>query len=511
MPLWNPYGGDGSYRNPVIFADYSDPDVVRVGADFYLVASSFHCLPGLPILHSRDLVGWTLIGHAVPRLPPGDFFDRPQLGKGVWAPALRHRQGRFVIHYPDPDHGIYAVAAADPAGPWSAPHLVVGGKGLIDPCPIWDEAGNGHLIHGWAKSRAGINNRLTLRRLSPDGLRSDDPGTVVIDGDRHPGCHTLEGPKLYRRDGYWYVFAPAGGVATGWQCVFRSRRIGGPYEMRTVLAQGGTAINGPHQGAWVDAPDGSDWFVHFQDRGPYGRVVHLQPMGWQDGWPTIGERVNAAGCGQPVAGHRLPVPGILPALPATSDEFASGAPGMQWQWQANPRSEWTPAGAPSGALRLACGHAAGNLSAYGALLLQKLPAPALTATVRLDFAAALAGERAGLVVFGDDYAWIGLRRGEGGFRLVFATCADAQRGTAETVRFEAPLPGPQATLRVDVAEGALCRFSFSAAGGAFTPVAAEPFAAKAGRWVGAKVGLFAESQPGGTRSGVADFGPFRVS
>lgn len=511
MPQWNPYRGDGSYRNPILFADYSDPDVIRVGADFYLIASSFTCLPGLPVLRSRDLVGWELIGHAVPRLPPGEFFGRPQHGKGVWAPAIRHREGRFVIYYPDPDHGIYVVSAADPAGPWTAPHLVLGGKGLIDPCPIWDEEGHAHLIHAWAKSRSGINNKLTLHRMSRDGLRAEGSGVVAIDGDRFPGCHTLEGPKLYRRDGYWYVFAPAGGVATGWQCVFRSRKIEGPYEMRVVLAQGGTPINGPHQGAWVDAADGKSWFLHFQDRGPYGRIVHLQPMAWKEGWPVMGENRNAEGCGQPVPAHTLPVPGIAPVVPATSDDFLAGSPGLQWQWQANPRPEWLAAEACPGVLRLACGHAAGNLSASGALLLQKLPAPEFTVTCRLDFAAGQAGERAGIVVYGDDYAWLGLRCDADGWRLVHATCREATRGTAETVRFEAPVPGPVVTLRVEVGEGAVCRFAYSTDGSHFVAAGDESFAATVGRWVGAKVGLFAESQQGEGRSGVAEFGAFRVS
>nr|BFF27893.1 hypothetical protein GCM10025732_58580 [Glycomyces mayteni] len=289
-PIWTADLGDGTYRNPVLNADWSDPDAIRVGDDFYLTASSFHRVPGLPVLHSRDLVNWTIIGHALTRLVPEEDFRTPQRGGGVWAPALRHHAGRFWIVYPDPDRGLFVTSAEDPAGPWSEPLLLKGGKGLIDPCPLWDEDGSAYLVHGWAKSRAGINNRLTVHRMSSDATELLDEGVVVIDGDALDGYRTLEGPKFYKRDGWYWIFAPAGGVAEGWQSAFRSRDPLGPYEDRIVLAQGSTAVNGPHQGAWVDTREGADWFLHFQDKGFLGRVVHLQPMRWdEDGWPVIGD------------------------------------------------------------------------------------------------------------------------------------------------------------------------------------------------------------------------------
>ena len=134
--VWVADNRDGTYRNPILYADYSDPDVVRVGDDFYLVASSFNAAPGLPILHSRDLVNWTIIGHALPRQPPFDVFSKPQHGNGVWAPAIRYHNATFYIFYPDPDYGIYMTKAKDPAGPWSEPLLIKAAKGWIDPCPF---------------------------------------------------------------------------------------------------------------------------------------------------------------------------------------------------------------------------------------------------------------------------------------------------------------------------------------------------------------------------------------
>jgi beta-xylosidase len=225
-----PDQGDGTYRNPVLFADYSDPDAIRVGNDYWLTASSFNHVPGLPILHSLDLVNWTLVNHALPRLSPNAHFAVPRHGEGVWAPAIRHHEGKFWIFFPDPDFGLYATTTDDPRGNWSAPKMVKAGKGLIDPCPFWDDDGTGYLIHAWAKSRSGVRNRLTLHRLSADHTTVIDDGEIVIDGDRIPGLNTVEGPKLHRRDGYYYVFAPAGGVRDGYQMVFRSREIRGPYE-----------------------------------------------------------------------------------------------------------------------------------------------------------------------------------------------------------------------------------------------------------------------------------------
>ncbi|HWA09414.1 MAG TPA: glycoside hydrolase 43 family protein [Opitutaceae bacterium] len=518
---WTPDLGDGTYRNPVLFADYSDPDAVRVGDDFYLVSSSFNHVPGLPILHSRDLVNWTLIGHALPALIPTDHFATVRPGEGVWAPSIRYHAGKFWIFYPDPDFGIYAVTATDPAGAWSAPVIVKAGRGLIDPCPLWDDDGRVYLVHGWAKSRAGKNNLLTLNELSSDGTRVlDGEGTVVID-ENTAGRNwtTLEGPKIYRHGGYYWIFAPVGGVTGGTQAVYRSKTIRGPYEARIVLEQGRTAVNGPHQGAWVDTAAGESWFLHFQDRGPYGRVVHLEPMAWRaDGWPVIGDDPDGDGKGEPVIVHRKPaVAATEPvAVPATSDEFNSSPLGLQWQWQANGSPPWASLAAQPGSLRLSSVPAPATDSMWLApnLLMQKFPAPAFTATTVLKFAPAAPGECSGLVVFGYDYAWIGLRRTAAGFRLVEAVCRDANNQGREREIAGIDLPPASAAagvqLRVSVDAAAKCRFSYSLDGRSFVPLGDE-FTARISRWVGAKVGVFALAGPAATSTGHADFDWFRVS
>jgi beta-xylosidase len=506
---------DGTYRNPVLYADYSDPDVVRVGRDYYLVASSFNAVPGLPILHSTDLVNWSLIGHALPRLTPEALFSTPQHGKGPWAPALRRHNGKFWIYYPEPDLGIFVVTATDPAGPWSEPLLVKGAKGAIDPCPFWDSDGQGYLVHAWARSRAGFANVLTLHRLTPESLHTADEGRIVINGDTLAGYRTLEGPKLYKRgDAYW-IFAPAGGVKTGWQSAFRSKSIDGPYEDRIVMDQGTTDVNGPHQGAWVDTAAGEDWFLHFQDLDAYGRVVHLQPMAWRgDGWPVIGLDADGDGKGEPVRTWRKPAVAGTPVItgPPTSDEFSELHLGLQWQ--ANPQNAWLSLTAKPGSLRLFSQPrpAAGNLFLAPNLLLQKWPAPAFIVTAALTFAPASTadGEMAGLIVFGQDYAWVGLRGTTGQRRVVMRVLTNAREGGAESEVASIDASAPSVYLRVAVTNGATCRFSFSADNRRFTPIG-EEFTARPGVWVGAKVGVFATALPDAARSGYADWDWIRVT
>jgi beta-xylosidase len=520
---WIPDRGDGTYQNPVLFADYSDPDAVRVGDDFYLVSSSFHVAPGLPILHSKDLVNWTIINHVFAVQPPADHFSVVRHGEGVWAPAIRFHAGRFWIFYPDPDYGIYFTTATNPAGEWTPPQLVQAGKGIIDPCPFWDDDGQPYLVHGWAKSRAGIANRLTLHKLSADGTRVLDAGKVIIDGNTIPNWTTLEGPKLYKRHGYYYVFAPSGGVTGGYQAVFRATNIYGPYEHRVVLDQGRTAINGPHQGAWVDTPAGENWFLHFQDRGAYGRVVHLEPMIWRDdGWPVIGSDPDHTGKGEPVAVWAKPKVGRSdpPATPQTSDEFGGEELGLQWQWNANPQDGWASFSARPGFLRLASVPAPptrgdglpANNSLYDApnFLLLKFPAPEFTVATALQFSPAAAGEFAGLTVFGFDYARLGLLKTAAGLRLVYVVNPGANRGAKEREVAGVDATNSAVYLRVTVSRGARCQFAYSFDDQTFTAIG-EPFKASGDRWIGAKVGVIASAPATATRTGHADFDWFRVT
>jgi beta-xylosidase len=492
---WTPDQGNGTYRNPVICADYSDPDVIRVGNDFYLTASSFNCTPGLPILHSKDLVNWTIIAHAVKNLPHPHYAE-VQPGCGIWAPAIRFHEGKFWIFFPMPDEGLYVVTADSLTGKWSEPHLLQAGKGLIDPCPLWDDDGKAYLVHAYAGSRAGIKDQLRVCPMTPDGSRLLDKGEIIFQQpEKHP---TIEGPKFLKKDGWYYVFAPAGGVVTGWQIALRSKNIYGPYEDRIVLEQGGTAINGPHQGALVDTADGGWWFVHFQDAGVYGRIVHLQPVVWQDGWPLMGRDQN----GEPVMHFQKPgvTEGTSIAIPQTSDEFDSAQPGLQWQWHANHQDHWRSLTARPGWLRLFPQTVpSGNLSQTPQLLLQKFPACSFAVETLMDFTPQSPGEEAGVVVIGRTQAALAIRCIVGKNQIVFRN-----NGRDEVVR---NFSGQSIKLRVDVEAGGLCVFSFSEKNEFMA--ARGIFQATAGHWIGAKVGIYALKRSSGGSPGHVDFKYFR--
>ena len=561
---WNPDRGT-HYVNPVLNADYSDPDVCRVGDDYYMTSSSFACFPGLQILHSTDLVNWEIVGAALTDYPgPGWSDERqwetlgqnlatpadcppgpqawrtiPQHGNGVWAPAIRYHNGEFYIYCGDPDRGIFMVKTADPRGKWDDPVWVVKAKGFIDPCPFWDEDGKAYLSHGCAGSRAGHKSVLFVAPMSPDGTRLLGQSRIVYDG--HETQPTIEGTKFYKYNGNYYIFSPAGGVPTGWQVVLKASSPWGPYEERVVMAQGKSETNGPHQGAWVDTPSGEHWFLHFQDKDAYGRVVHLQPMTWTaDGWPVIGVDKDGDGVGEPVMKYRKPELKSSGAFqPAESDDFASVDLGLQWQWHGVPSPYWyyMDAGAREthtnglGALRLYSVDQVGgwcNLSDSPNLLLQKTPADAFTVTTKLRFIPnpqlEEKGENCGFVLMGQDYATVRLTDTAEGVVLQYIECKDALKHIEEqvlkTIPMEsAPLPMPYSNtymsttvppvaplayvatdvfIRMEVkprerkgnVPDLTAKFFYSLDGKKWTELTEKPFVGKPGKWIGAKFGLY---------------------
>lgn len=517
--VWVSDLGNGKYKNPVLDADYSDPDVCRVGDDYYMTSSSFACIPALQILHSKDMVNWRIIGTAIERLLPEERFSQMQHGNGVWAPSIRYHQGEFYIYYGDPDTGIYMVKSKDPAGKWDNPVLVKAAKGIIDTCPLWDEDGNAYIVHGYAGSRAGLKSILGLIRMTPDGTRAIGESRIIFDG--HIGNATIEGPKFYKRDGWYYIFAPAGGVPTGWQTVLRSKNIWGPYEWKIVMAQGNMNINGPHQGAWVDTPDGKeDWFFHFQDKEAYGRVVHLQPMKWVDGWPVIGVDKDGDGCGSPVYSYKKPNVGKTYSIetPAESDEFDSLELGLQWQWQANPKPIWYFCDGGNSLLRLYSYYTENQVNLWDVpnLLLQKFPTEDFTVTTKVSFAPSskYTGERTGLVVMGADYAVLAIENRADGLILVQNVCRKADKKGKEEENASVKLSDNTLFLRVKVKKDsekeAICSFSYSVDGKKFISLG-ENFTAKPGKWIGAKVGLFITRPKAVNDGGWVDIDWFRVT
>ncbi|MCU0459496.1 MAG: glycoside hydrolase 43 family protein [Bacteroidales bacterium] len=505
-------GQETTYTNPVLHSDYSDPDVVRSGDSYYMVASSFNCVPGLPVLRSDDLVYWELVGYALERLHPEGYYSEVRHGGGIWAPCIRLHNGEFYIYYPDPDHGIFMVRASDPAGPWSDPVEVIHGRGLIDPTPLWDDDGSAYLAYAFAGSRAGIKSVLMVTRMSYDGTTATGDPVMVFDG--HDGNPTVEGPKFYRRKGWYYIFAPAGGVTEGWQLVLRSRNVFGPYEHRMVLHKGSTGINGPHQGAWVTTHSGEDWFIHFQDKGAYGRIVHLQPMKWADDWPVIGADEDGDGIGEPVSSFTRPVTGAVSSSHSSrfDDEFDGSMQPFNWQWQANPSVTWGYPSEAYGFFRLNCiarPDGMRNLWEVPNLFLRKLPAEKFTATASVDLNLRFDGEEAGMVVMGRDYRYLSVRRSGDKLFLREAGCADANLGSPEAELWTQELQTDHLWLRLDTDAGAVCRFSYSTDGENFT-FAPDTFTAHEGIWIGAKVGFFALRDGFINDAGSIDLNWFRI-
>ena len=523
--VWSPDNGDGTYTNPVINADYSDPDVCVVGDDYYMTASSFNCIPGLPILHSKDLVNWEIIGHAITELTPHEEFDKPSHGNGVWAPSIRYHDGMFYIYWGDPDYGVFRVTATDPAGEWSKPVCIIEGKGMIDTTPLWDDDGRCYLVNGWANSRSRFASVLTVRELDKDGLKAISNPVIVFDGNGTEN-RTCEGPKFYKRNGWYWIMCPAGGVPTGFQLAMRSKSPYGPYESMKVLDQGKSVINGPHQGAWIHTALGEDWFMHFQDKECYGRVIHLQPVTWKDNWPVMGKVPAKGYCGEPVITYRKPsTKGKVDVVnPVESDEFNSPKLGLQWQWHANYDQKF---GMPTafGTFRLYTHKVSKefkNMWEVPNLLLQKTPADKFTATTKLRFTSKEDNQMGGLIVMGHDYFALMLKRVKDEFLLQLVTCKSADKGTPEQVKTIATLKPTEKDkidyqpaihediyLRVNVADGE-CNFAYSLNGKKYTAVEGN-FKIKEGKWIGAKVGLAAIEPAGKTNRGWIDADWFRVT
>jgi beta-xylosidase len=483
-----------TYRNPVLFADYSDPDVIRDGNNYYLVASTFAFVPGIPILQSNDLVHWTILAHVLPRIeiaPQYDMVNGNRYGHGVWAPAIRKHGGLFYVYFPTPDEGIFVSTAKTIAGPWSKPVAVIAQPGLEDPCPFWDDDGNAYLVH--SKKGAGP---LILHRMAPDGMSVlDDGKEIVRDAKELP---TLEGPKLYKRDGYYYIFAPFGGVSTGAQVVLRSRSIYGPYEHRVVLAQGSTQVNGPHQGGYVESQDGKGWFIHFQSRGAHGRIAHLEPVRWEDDWPVMGEAAAGATVGQPVSSWTIPQhPGKdSEQRPQASDEFSGAKLGPQWEWNHNPVDAGWSLTERRGFLRLKPEYAADIFSARNTLT-QMMQDEAFEFKTRVDLVGMKDGDHAGLAMFEQAASGVQVVQAGGTRSVGFFHGSERVDGAAQ-------LAGGVVLLRVRV-NGDTASYSYSTdEGKTFSPIG-PTVGLKFSWWKGSRPALFAFTTEQGADAGQVDF------
>jgi beta-xylosidase len=475
--------GNGYYKNPVLNADYSDPDIIRVKDDFYMVCSEFHFM-GIPVLHSKDLVNWSIIGRVYSALKHDKIYDEMNgYAKGSWAPSLRYHEGRYYVYFCTPDEGLYMSTAAHPSGPWEPIHEVKRVAGWEDPCPFWDDDGNAYLGH----STVGAGP-IIIHKMSTDGKRLLDDGVIVFVGK------IAEGTKIHKRNGFYYLIIPEGGVEIGWQTVLRSKNIYGPYERKVVLKTGSTSINGPHQGGLVELPSGQSWFIHFQSAGALGRVCHLQPVSWVDDWPVMGcggEPVSI--CKKPDVGMNYPR-----QLPQTSDDFDTPQLGLQWQWNHNPVNEkWSLSWRP-GYLSLEAMFAE-NIAEARNTITQKIMGEAGTVSVQMSCENMKQGQIAGLLFLAfREENWIGIVREELGCRIQAVTGGVCYHGPVihtDTIWFGA---------NIDLKGTTTFSFSFDnreyiQLGGACTLCS--------GFWKGSRIGLFSYNTI--TDGGCADFKRFR--
>ena len=418
------------YRNPILLCDYSDPDVIRAGNLYFMVASSFNFTPGLPILASKDLVHWKLVNYAVENIPVARFAY-PQNAQGIWAPSFSYHNGKYYIVVGMPDEGLYITEADDILGHWSPLKQIYSSKGYIDPYLFWDDDGSAWVIHAYAKSRCGFNSRLGLLKFDTEIFRCTGEDIQIFDGtETQP---TIEGPKIYKRNGYYYIFAPAGGVSDGWQTVLRSKNLTGPFEEKIVLREGTSGINGPHQGALVTTNEGEDWFIHFQERGIYGRITHLEPVKWVDDWPLIGTSVkNGIVPGEPVKIYRSPkVKKTKESLyPQKNCLRAFEGASMEWQWSGNHDDNFAKfTGTPDKDVESFRLNVA-NVSSYAQnnfpvlwnssnVLTRKISHENFYFKANIDASNLPVGSRAGIIFLGEEYASLAVERTETGLDLVY--------------------------------------------------------------------------------------------
>lgn len=488
--------GNGTFINPVLNADYSDPDVIRVGDKYYMIASDFHFM-GMQVLESDDMVNWHIISQVYDRFDyPGWNVNNHYAG-GCWAPALRYHDGRFWVFFCTYDEGLFMSSATDPKGPWTPLHCVKETPKWEDPCPFWDEDGTAYL--GRSRWKAGP---IIIHKMSPDGKQLLDDGVTVYTGP------VAEGTKMLKRNGYYYLVIPEGGVAKGWQTVLRSKDIYGPYEKKVVLEQGMTDVNGPHQGALVDTPDGRWYFYHFQSTNPNGRVVHLQPVRWIEDWPVMGADLDMNDIGEPVHVWATPFAPSVSALPQTDDDFSGdtwawrgqhrSALGLQWQWNHNPDKACWSLTDRKGWFTLRARQSDG-LKMCRNMLTQKVMGYESEAMTRIDVRLLRENTFAGLHCIGKVFRGVGIMQ-QGGRRFL---CVEEDGSRKQIALLKSSVIYLKA--HIDSRANKLS-FLYSTDNKTFVPVA-QALKMNKGYWKGIRVGLFCYNTKGD--EGTAQFDYFR--
>jgi beta-xylosidase len=495
---WSSWGDqrDGTYRNPVLPADYSDLDCIRVGPDYYAISSTFQYSPGMVVLRSKDMVNWLIIGHVVSdvtEIGPEMNWDRMnRYGKGVWAGAIRYHDGKFWVYFGTADEGYFMSTAKNPAGPWEPLHRVMNESGWDDCCPFWDDDGQGYFVGTHFKD----GYKTWLFKLTADGRDLVPDSRVLVNEGEH-----REANKLYKINGTYYHFFSEHKAGVGrYVMMQRAQTITGPYTEKHRLSHAQTAVHEPNQGGLVQTEKGDWYFLTHHGHGDWeGRPASLLPVTWVDGWPILGE-VGQDGVGTMVWHARKPVPASPLLTPQTDDAFDGPALGVQWEWNYQPRADRWSLTERSGYLRL---HAwkplrPDDLKRAGNTLTQRVMRTSHNVvTAELDVAGLVDGQVAGLCHYSRNYATIAVRREQSVL-------------TIESARNQTILSGPAFKgrtiwLRSEWGLDGVCRFSFSIDGKTFDQLG-DTYAFGWADYRGERVGLFSYNNRGD--AGYADFGSF---
>ncbi|MEO8414914.1 MAG: glycoside hydrolase 43 family protein [Ginsengibacter sp.] len=421
--------GDGTYTNPLLSADFPDPDVIRLGDTYYMVSTTMFVFPGVTILKSHDLVNWEYCSNAVPRFDFIKCYDLDscnRYGHGQWATSIKYHHGKFYLLFITLNEGGFMCTADKAEGPWHITHLP---KGFYDPGLFFDEDGKAYVAQGY--------NKISITQVN-DSLEAIGPDSLVYTGDIRKG---LEGTHVYKINGYYYLYGTYGG-RDGIQVALRSKNIYGPYEQKVVIYDTTKGINfGIHQGALIELPNGDWWTILFVDSGPFGRFPSLQPVKWVNDWPMVGVD------GKAVVTYKKP--GVGKTFPIkdfpTSDEFNEKKPGMQWGWNHNPDStKWSLTERP-GYLRLKTSSVTNDFTMARNTLTQRpfakhdqdLPT---IATAKIEVGKMKNGDIAGVAVLQDPYAYIGVTKNKGSKFIIMVNegkVIDSVAINASTIYFRA--------------------------------------------------------------------------
>ena len=470
------------YQNPIILSDFSDPDCIRYKNNYYMISSSFNHTPIIPILKSTNLVDWKLIRYVSDKLP-FDKFNEVRHGEGVWAPSIRYHNNMFYIIVPFPDEGIGIYRTDDIENGEFEFNMLIEGKGLEDPCPIWvnDKC---YLVIAFVKSRIGFNSCLAVYEVSPDlKTKISDNYKIIFDG--HNTQPTIEGPKFYYRNDYFYILAPAGSVKTGWQTALRSKNVYGPYEEKIVMCQNDSPTNGPHQGALVDVNKDLDVFFHFQDLGPYGRIVHLEPVKWVNDWPLIGNVRDDLLCGTPVLEHDYFIDKTSNYKLESSDYFKEDKLSLMWQFPANINDKFYDF---NNGLILKCQKSYLALNKFTNMMLAKICYKSFKISTVIDLKELGNESSVGLCYMGKEYSYIEVKKRNGKLNILLKSgnFDSPMDEVIEIIDYNVRI------IELNLKYTSPDTYQLGYNGKYFK----NKFKALPGRWVGGKYGLFASGKEG---------------